>query len=451
MVNRPALSQAQKEHIYRGKLGGHSLSELAAAVGCTVHCARKWWRVGRDKGLEGLRAARRGRGKAGILLSFDPAVVQTALRLKRAHPGWGAKRVLVELQAEPTLQGLRLPGHSCLATLFKEQCPECIAARRPHRHPPQPATTLLRVHQRWQLDSQEGIRLSNQEVATICNIRDPVGAAMIASRAFSVGTERRWRKLEWTEVQDVLRTGFTEWKTLPDELLTDNELGLAGASNDLFPGKLTLWLAGLGVAHRFIRPGHPTDQPHIERNHRTLKGWAVNPQSVPDLDHLQQALDHERHVHNHLYPSQASDCHGRPPLTTHPELLTPRRAYQPGRELELFDLQRVYRLLTQLTFERKLDGKARVSLGRQLYSLGAKLVRERKLKTVKARFDPDTAEWVFLTPDEKEEEIKRLPPKGLDVQTLTGLDPSDVPLAQAAQLPLPFFDLTQGVRLLLDS
>ena len=94
MVNRPPLSQVQKEQIYWGKLGGRSLSELAAAVGCTVLCARKWWRVGRDKGLEGLRAARRGRGQAGILSGFDPAVAQTALVLKQAHRGWGASAFL---------------------------------------------------------------------------------------------------------------------------------------------------------------------------------------------------------------------------------------------------------------------------------------------------------------------------------------------------------------------
>jgi hypothetical protein len=119
-------------------------------------------------------------------------------------------------------------------------------------------------------------------------------------------------------------------------------------------------------------------------------------------------------------------------------------------ELEPFDLQRVYKLLAHLTFERKLDGKARVSLGRQLYPLGAKLVRERELTTVRARFDPNTEEWVFLTRDEKEEIVRR-PLKGLDVQTLTGLDPSDFLPASVVQLSLPFFDLRQEARLLLDS
>lgn len=62
-----------------------------------------------------------------------------------------------------------------------------------------------------------------------------------------------------------------------------------------------------------------------------------------------------------------------------------------------------------------------MSLGRRMYSLDKKPVRERQMKTVLARFDPDQKEWVFLT--ENEEELVRRPPKGLDVKTLTGLDP----------------------------
>jgi Integrase core domain len=449
MVSRCPLSQAQKEQIYLGKLGGCSLSELAATVGCTVHCARKWWRIGRDTGLVGLRASRRGRGKAGTLSCFDPAIAATALALKRAHPGWGARRVLVELQAEGALCGRRLPGRSRLAVFFREQCPQCVATRRPRRRPPQPAAAPRQVHEQWQLDSQEGIRLTNQEVATICNIRDPVSGAMIASRAFAVGTKRRWRKLEWTEVREVVRAAFAEWQTLPDALQTDNELGLAGTSSDLFPGKLTLWLHGLGVSHRFIRPGRPTDQPHIERNHRALKNWAMDTQSLADLHHLQQALERERQVHNQLFPSQASDCAGRPPLTAHQELLIPRRLYQLDREQELFDPQRVYDFLAQFSFKRTVDGKARVSLGRQTYSLGQQHVRQHNLQSVLARFDPNAKEWVFLTPDEQE--IMRRPPKGLDPQSLTGLNPSGTVPAHEVQLTLPFLVPPSGVRLLLDS
>lgn len=92
-----------------------------------------------------------------------------------------------------------------------------------------------------------------------------------------------------------------------------------------------------------------------------------------------------------------------------------------------------------------------MNLGRQSYSLGAKLVRERKLTTVLPRFDPSAKEWVFLTPLTPEEEIARRPPKGLDLQSLAGLSPSDSLPAQVAQLPLPLFDLNQRGRSLLDS
>ena len=68
----------------------------------------------------------------------------------------------------------------------------------------------------WQVDHQEGHRLADGSIATVCNIRDPYGAVMIASQAFEVRTEQRWRKLTWEEVRKVLRAGFAEWHTLPD-------------------------------------------------------------------------------------------------------------------------------------------------------------------------------------------------------------------------------------------
>ena len=124
MANQCPLSQAEKEGIYWGKLEGHTLPELAAEMGCSVYCARKWWRVGRDKGLEGLRAPRHSRGKTGTLSQFAPRIAEVALALKRGHRRWGADRVLVELKSDPELTGLRLPGRSRLAAFFKERCPD---------------------------------------------------------------------------------------------------------------------------------------------------------------------------------------------------------------------------------------------------------------------------------------------------------------------------------------
>jgi len=287
------------------------------------------------------------------------------------------------------------------------------------------------------LDIQEGIPLADGSIASICNIRDPVGAAMIASRAFTVQTARHWRKLRWIEVRQTLREGFTEWQTLPDGVLTDNELTLVGSPTDPFPSLLTLWLVGLGVRHLRIRLHRPTDQPHVERNHRTLSGFAMDAESLTDLATLQQSLDRERSLHNELFPSRAGDCNGRPPLEAHPELLHPRRPYQPEWELALFDIQRVYDYLATFTFQRKVSTAGQVSLGRQVYSVG----RAWAGHTLSVRLAPRQREWVFCKEGEEgeEEEIARSPLKGLDVETLTGLNPDDYVLTTSVQLTLPSF------------
>lgn len=442
MHNRQPLTQVEKERIYLGKQKGRTLAELADEIGCRLACARKWWRLGRARGLDGLRSERRGRSKSGALSRFDVCVREKALAHKRGHRRWGAKRVRVELEADDSLKGVALPKRSSLAAFFKERCPECVAGRKP-RPPKAPRPALAtEVHEVWQLDSQEGLRLLSGEIATVCNIRDPLGAAMIASQAFSVQTELHWRKLDWTEVRGVLRQAFTEWHTLPSSLLTDNELGLAGGPNDPFPGQLTLWLVGLGIQHHFIRPGQPTDQPQIERNHRTLDDFTLNAEDLSDLSHFQRALDRERKMHNEHFPTQASDCQGRPPLLAHPELLRPRRCYQPESELALFDLQRVYDHLATFTFERKISVSSQVSLGCQIYSLGKALTQKIDDKVVQVRFDPDRREWVFLkrqaNPAEKAEELARRPVKNLDVTTLTGLVPQDMRPRKPMQLTFPF-------------
>lgn len=173
-MKREPLTQEQKESIYKYKSQGHILKEVAKIVGCSRIKARKWWRKGRDNGLAGLQAPKYGTSKKGTLCFFEKIVAEKALAYKRSHPKWGADRVLIELKKDPQLAGLRLPKRRSLATFFKEQCPECVRTRKPAKKavPPAPPQAAG-VHEIWQLDTQEGIRLKNGEIASICNIRDP--------------------------------------------------------------------------------------------------------------------------------------------------------------------------------------------------------------------------------------------------------------------------------------
>lgn len=363
------LNQAEIERIYLRKQEGETLQTIANEMGLSYECVRKWWRRSKKEGLIGLQEQKRGRPTKGILTSFDPAVQQASLDLKRQHKRWGANRVIVELKEQPNLSGLKLPSRSDLYGFFHQRCPECLNLWTKHKEVAKPAQAKA-VHEVWQLDHQEGHRLADGSIATVCNIRDPYGAVMIASQAFEVKTEQRWRKLTWEEVRQVLRAGFGEWHTLPDIVQTDNEMGLGGNPNDPFPSWLSLYLSGLGIKHTFIRPHQPTDQPQIERNHRTLDGFTQDDRSRQNLTHFQQALDHERMIYNQLFPSRASDCAGQAPLQSHPALLKPLRSFEPEWERSLFDMQRVFDFLATFTFDRKVNRNGQVTLKGIHYTVG---------------------------------------------------------------------------------
>jgi transposase len=434
-MSQRKLTAVEREQIYIQKQAGKSVRQIAKELGISYECARKWWRRGRDEGISGLLERKRGRAAQGILSQFSLEVQRVCLELKRAHQRWGANRVLLEMRNDLRLSGMKLPSRSRLYPYFRQHCLDCLSIWTKHKDVPPPVRATA-VHEVWQLDHQEGHRLADGSIATVCNIRDPYGAAMIASQAFSVKTEQRWRKITWEEARSVLRMGFTEWQTLPDSVLTDSEMGMGGNPTDPFPSWLSLYLAGLGIRHNFIRSHQPTDQPQIERHHRTLDGLTEDQDSRQDLTHFQQALDQERYLYNQQFPSRASDCHGLPPLQSHPALLSPRRPYQSAWEVVLFDLQRVFDFLASFTFERKVNRNGQVTLKGHHYTVGL----SHKEKNIQVRLDPKTQEWLFLELDPQglEHELSRRPLVGLDFESLTGLEkPVSLPPLPPIQLTLP--------------
>jgi putative transposase len=434
MKNRPTLTNLERERIYEAKMVGKTIPEIAEMVGCSAPCVRKWWRRGRDKGLTGLQLSRQSREKRGKLSHFDRRISQQALALKQGHPKWGPQRVLIELEDEPELNQLRLPAASTLAAYFKEACPECLRPKKPRRKGISKVSTASGVHEVWQLDHKEGVKLEDGEIATICNIRDPFAAAVIMSRAFVVTTTLHWRKLDLSEIQTVLRQGFTEWQTLPQVVQTDNELGLAGSPTIVFPSRLTLWLAGLGIKHQLIRPACPTDQAEVERTHRTMDGFAVHKLALANCKSLQASLDKERKIHNERYPSRASNCNGKPPLQAYPQLTHQPRPYHPDWEFNLFNLQYVADHLATYLLERKVNTSGQVSLGGTLYYIGTKYIGF----SVLIHFDPVSHEWVLMDMD-KTTELQRKKPKNFSVEAFTGLESPASRPSVAIQLSFPGF------------
>lgn len=426
MQSRAPLTAAEQERIVQHKGEGASLGEIAQELDCSVETIRKWWR----KKRKGETVRQRGRPLRGILSSYAEKVVEQAITLKKSHPHWGPAQVKVELQEQyGELVREDLPSDARLSALFKARCPEAVQPRSPRTYPEETFGGADWPHQRWQMDGKEAIRLQDGNYVTVLEIRDPYSALILVSRAFITTTEKGWRKLTLAEVQETLRLAFARWGK-PLQIQTDRETVYVGSPEANFPSCFTLWLVGMGITHLLSRSHRPTDQPHIERNHRTMGDWVWKDQTFETLALLQQALDHRCASHNQHYPTQAAHCHGQPPLVVFPWATHSQRLYHPAIESDGFSMERVDQYLAQRVHVRQANANCVVSLGGHSYTMGQPF----RDQPVTAQFLPALRSFRFRSAEGHL--IRDLPALGLDITDILGPLPPEV-LPFLFQLPLP--------------
>lgn len=428
MAQRAPLTQAEKQMISQKKATGESLVEISRALHCSSETVRKWWRIARNQ--RPVRA--RGRPKRGPLSTYPAQVREKAIELKKEHAHWGPKRVRLELQRVLSLVEAELPSAARLSVLFKQGCPDAVQPRQRHLLPP-PNPKVFGVHQRWQMDAKEGLRVGSERV-NVQEIRDIYSGWIIISRAFVTTTLSGVRHLTRAENQQALRQAFCQWG-MPLEVQTDNDSEFVTPTDPTFPSPFTLWLVGLGITHITSRPHRPTDQPQVERNHRTQGDFVWKDQSFTQVEQLQQALDEQCQLYNTLFPSQAAHCQGSPPLTAFPTASETGRPYHYDVEWDLFDLKRVDAFLAGFVWTRKVGTNSTVHLGGFYY-----IVRKNWIgQTVSVRFLPASRSFRFESA--QGDESISLPAQGIEKDQLIGTFPAHLPLPVGFQFALPF----QGV------
>jgi transposase InsO family protein len=404
---------------------GETLAEIAKACGVSHGCVRKWWR--RYQRGEGLQSRYRQQA-TGPLARFDPLIRYVLLRLRLAHPHWGPNRLRYHLRQRPSLRGLRIPSETQIGRYLHQWLR--FRRQRQHRPPAKPRREApSRVHQCWQVDFKLGIVLGDGTLVNLHTVHDPVGDVCITARVTPAGqVGEKPRRVRLAELQQTLRLGFVRWQTLPEEIQTDNEALFAGNVSEGFPSLFTLWAIGLGIHHHTIRPGKPTDNAEVERNHHTLNAYVIQGRQAATAAELQARLDQACDELAFALTSHAHTCAGRPPVVAHPELLRSPHPYQAPVEAALFDLNRVDRFLAQFTWQRKVTATGQVSLGGQhhYYSVG----RAYANQAIFARFDPTDRHFIFSLTAEPWQTVARRPLRHLEAADILGFNP--VP----QQLPL---------------
>lgn len=405
---------------------GASYAVIAAKHGVSLECVRYWCRRARQGESLESHYCRQG---PGFLQRFDPLVRYVILRFRLAHPRWGPSRIRYHLEQRPSLHHKALPGPTQIGRYLHQW----VRFRRPPKRPVPPVVrpeAPTRVHQCWQVDFKLGIPLADGTLVNLHTVHDPVGSVCITVRITVAGTVgHKAKRVSLSELQTTLRTGFARWQTLPEEVQSDGEGLFVGNVTEQFPSRFTLWLVGLGIRHRVIRPGKPTDNAQVERSHRTVNEYALIGHEACTLAELEAVLEQAWYELAFVLPSQAQGCAGQPPVLAHPELLLPRRPYQPHTEMALFELHRVDSFLAQFTWQRKVGKNGQVSLGGQhhYYSVGRAYANQQ----LSVRFDPTDRHFVFALATDTHQVIARRPARHLTTVDLIGdhLGPQQLSLA----------------------
>jgi hypothetical protein len=354
---------------------------------------RKHWRRYRDEGWDGIVPRKMGRPKTGPLSSVDPLIKYKLLRLKRQHPGWGLDKLRLSLQRDPALHGKRLPGRTAMHCYMRQFYPRLYEHRgRRVKRPVSEQERAEKVHECWQMDFKGPENLGDVGYVSPLLICDEYSSAQLLSQVYAGARSRPHADTD--NIQAQLRYAFTRWG-LPQYLRMDRDPLWVGSTRLEWPGRLLLWLVGLGVRPVINRPFRPTDNAQVERCGRVWReqvALGTKCGTLTEVQALTDAAQADRLAH---LPSRNKHCQGKAPLTACPELLTPLRPYAVSREADLFDMQRVYHYLAEWEWERKVDAQGRISVANHNFPVS----QQHAQQMVNLCFDADVQQFVVTAMD----------------------------------------------------
>jgi transposase InsO family protein len=278
---------------------GASVAEVCRRHGISRQSFYVYKRRFEAEGLEGLEPrSRRPLRPAG---QIDAGLELEICRLRKDHPGWGARRIRAEL----TRAGRAAPAVSTIHVVLVRN--HLVAPQPPRRDPARLRFERAHPNDLWQIDATR-ILLADEHPVWVMDLLDDHARYLLAAVVADQPTgEAAWRCFE----SAMRRYG------VPRQLLSDN--------GSCFTGRL--WgtevdferrIKALGVQPITSRPYHPQTLGKLERFHRTLKEWLATQTPAEHPGELQSLLDRFRRHYNLERPHQGIGDQ------------TPAERYRPG-------------------------------------------------------------------------------------------------------------------------
>lgn len=258
---------------------GRSVSEVAGAWGVSRQSVHAWLRRYEEAGLAGLEP----RSSRPVSCPHQmPGVVEARiLELRRAHPGWGPRRILYELQRAGG-EGDPVPSRSAIyRCLVRAGLIDPRARRRREEH--WKRWERGEPMELWQMDTVGGFVLADGRRAKALTGVDDHSRFCVSAYLVYRETSQR--------VCDGLAAAMRT-HGVPEEILTDNGKVFTGRFNK--PPVEVLFdrvCRENGITHRLTQPRSPTTTGKIERFHRTLRAEFRTDRVFADLASAQVELD----------------------------------------------------------------------------------------------------------------------------------------------------------------
>ena len=297
-------------------LNGAAVTEVAAEAGVSRQSVHAWVVRYRDAGLAGL--GDRSRRPRSSPRQASPELEARVCELRRAHPRWGAQRIVHELMRSPAVPE-PMPSRATVHRILVRNGLVVARPRRKRRSEyvrwQRPAPMAL-----WQLDIVYGPMLVDtgsgelREARIVTGVDDHSRYCVLARVV-----ERATGRAVCLAFSEALQRHGT-----PEEVLTDNGkqfTGRFGRGGEVLFDKICRRNA---ITHRLTAPRSPTTTGKIERFHQTLRRELLDDaHPFRSLLEAQAALDDWVRGYNAERPHQSLATKGP---------VTPAERFQPASD-----------------------------------------------------------------------------------------------------------------------
>jgi len=292
------------EFVLRAVRNVESFGELCREFGISRKTGYKWKERFLQDGLSGL--GDQSRRPEASPNEVGESMVCQIVKLRVAHPTWGARKLRAVLQRTTAKE--ELPSESSFKRILDRA--GLVQHRRRVRSEQsgrvQTPGRAERPNHVWTIDFKGWWYTRNRYRFEPLTVRDDFSRYVLCAQALQDAR---------TETVREQMTKVFERHGLPEVIRSDNGSPFAARSSPLGLSRLSAWWLTLGIDLDRIPPGRPDQNGGHERMHRDL-AWEVESRSQQDAASQQAVLDEWRKTFNDERPHEAL------------EMRVPRDVYQ---------------------------------------------------------------------------------------------------------------------------